>query len=97
MPPEKKSIQISLDPAMAKGTYSNLCIITHSKEEFILDFTQNLPGMPGPAVATRVVVSPDHAKRILAALSDNIEKYDQRFGAIGKKGTFVVPQGGASA
>lgn len=97
MEPEQKNVKINVDAETAKGIYSNLALITHSDQEFVLDFAQNLPGMSGPSVASRIIFTPDHAKRLLAALEDNIAKYEQRFGPIGKKGTFVVPQGGASA
>ena len=70
---EKKGnneMSIELNPEVAGGTYSNLAIITHSDDEFILDFANMLPGMP------------KHAKRLLHALSDNIQKYESHFGPI---------------
>ena len=63
-------------------TYSNLAIITHSDDEFILDFANMLPGMPKPGVRSRIIMTPKHAKRLLHALSDNIQKYESHFGAI---------------
>ena len=87
-------ININIDPAMAGGKYSNLAIITHSASEFILDFAQNMPGMESAQVASRIVMTPDHAKRLLAALNENIAKYENQFGEIRlSNATFVVPGG----
>ena len=93
-----QKININLDPETAKGSYCNLALITHSKQEFIFDFAQNLPGMPQATVVSRVVMTPEHAKRVLAALQDNLRKYESTFGEIAvEKGTYVVPAGGATA
>lgn len=90
-------ININIDPAMAGGKYSNLVIITHSPSEFILDFAQNMPGMGTAQVTSRIVMSPDHAKRLLAALNENIAKYENQFGEIRlANATFVVPGGPAA-
>lgn len=78
--------QISLDmnirPEIAKGTYSNLAIITHSHSEFIIDFATILPGLLKPEIGNRVVMTPEHAKRLLQALMDNVTKYESQFGLI---------------
>ena len=82
---EKKGnneMSIELNPEVAGGTYSNLAIITHSDDEFILDFANMLPGMPKPGVRSRIIMTPKHAKRLLHALSDNIQKYESHFGPI---------------
>jgi len=95
--PEKQRLDIQVDPAVAGGTYSNLAVITHSAEEFVVDFAQTMPGAPA-RVVSRVIMTPVNAKRFLAALKDNIAKYEGTFGEIALgKGTFVVPHGGASA
>lgn len=79
---ENKEISIEIKPEIAKGTYSNLAIITHSRSEFILDFATILPGLQKPEVSSRVVMTPEHAKRLLNALMDNVTKYENQFGLI---------------
>ena len=75
-------LQIELKEEVAQGTYANLAIITHSSSEFILDFICVMPGMPKAGVQSRIVVAPEHAKRLLRALEDNIAKYERVFGLI---------------
>ncbi len=75
-------LQIELKEEVAQGTYANLAIITHSSSEFILDFVRVMPGMPKAGVQSRIVLAPEHAKRLLRALEDNISKYERIFGAI---------------
>ncbi|MBR3450715.1 MAG: DUF3467 domain-containing protein [Bacteroidales bacterium] len=79
---EPKKIDIEIKPEVAQGRYANLAIITHSSSEFILDFAQNMPGMPKMQVASRIIMTPEHAKRLLGALNDNIRKYESQFGEI---------------
>ena len=74
--------QIELTPDVAKGTYANLAIITHSTSEFVFDFVRMLPGLPKAQVMDRVILAPEHAKRLLMALQDNIAKYESVFGEI---------------
>lgn len=69
---EKKEISLEIRPEVAKGTYSNLAIITHSHSEFIIDFATILPGLPKPDISNRIVMTPEHAKRLLNALMDNV-------------------------
>ena len=69
-------------PDVANGTCTNLAIISHSPSEIILDFAQMLPGTPNPTVRSRIIMNPIHAKRLLAALNDNIQKYEHNFGPI---------------
>ncbi len=78
----EKKMNINLDPQIAGGSYSNLAIISHSESEFVIDFASNLPGLPGPKVNNRIIMTPEHAKRLLAALNDNISKYEAQFGTI---------------
>ena len=72
----EKEFKIELRPEVAKGSYSNLAIITHSHSEFIIDFATMLPGLPKPEVGNRIVMTPEHAKRLYLALQDNINKYE---------------------
>ena len=89
-------LKIDVKPEVAKGSYSNLAIITHSHTEFILDFASMLPGLAKPEVHDRIIMNPEHAKRLLFALQDNISKYESQNGPIilpkSNKGTF--PMGG---
>ena len=75
-------LQIELREEVAQGTYANLAIITHSSSEFILDFVRVMPGIPKAGVQSRIIVAPEHAKRLLRALEDNIAKYERVFGTI---------------
>ena len=79
---EEKQLQIEIDDATSRGVYTNLALITHSETEFILDFLFLQPQTPKARVLSRLVSSPVHAKRLLWALKENIEKYESRFGAI---------------
>jgi hypothetical protein len=81
---KKNQINIELKDEVAQGTYSNLAIITHSSSEFILDFIRVMPGIPKAEVKSRVILTPEHAKRLLHALNDNIEKYEKMHGPIKK-------------
>lgn len=91
-------IELNIDPALAGGKYSNLAVITHSPTEFILDFAQNMPGMNGAQVVSRIILTPDHAKRVLKALSDNVQKYENQFGEIKMaNGTYTLTGGTAQA
>lgn len=75
-------LDVELSRETAQGVYSNLAMIAHSPEEFIVDFLQMFPGLPKAIVRSRIILTPLHAKRLLAALSDNVSKYESRFGAI---------------
>jgi hypothetical protein len=75
-------INIELSEEIAEGVYSNLAMIAHSNSEFVLDFIRLMPGVPKAKVKSRVIITPEHAKRLLAALKDNIKKYEETFGAI---------------
>ena len=82
----QQQLQLNLRPEIARGEYSNLALITHSHTDFILDFARHLPGMQQPEVCSRVIMAPEHAKRLLGALQENIYKYEQQFGKIGIPG-----------
>ena len=75
-------INIELTEDIAEGTYSNLAIITHSNSEFVFDFIRVMPGVPKAKVKSRVVMSPQHAKRLMLALKDNITKFENIHGPI---------------
>lgn len=77
-----EQLQIELKEDVAQGVYSNLAIITHSSSEFVLDFVRVLPGMPKAGVKSRVILAPEHAKRLLRALEENIGKFERVFGPI---------------
>lgn len=79
-PPQQLSIE--LGEKEAEGIYSNLAIITHSPSEFIIDFTRVMPGVPKAKVYARIITNPQHAKMLLNALKDNIEKYEKKYGVI---------------
>lgn len=75
-------INIELSEEIAEGEYANLAMIAHSSSEFVIDFIRLMPGIPKAKVKARIVITPEHAKRLLAALSDNIEKFEESFGNI---------------
>jgi len=79
---QQNQINIELSEEMAEGIYSNLAIITHSHSEFIVDFIKMMPGAPKAKVKSRIVITPQHAKRLLNALGDNISRFEQQFGTI---------------
>ena len=82
----KGQLQIDLPQEVAQGEYANFAIITHSSSDFILDFARILPGLPKATVKSRVILAPEHAKRLLMALQDNVVKYENNFGKI------LIPQ-----
>lgn len=82
-------LNIELTPEIADGIYCNLAIITHSHAEFITDFVKMMPGMPKAKVQARIILTPQHAKRFMRALQDNISKYESVHGPI--KDTNVEP------
>ena len=79
---KQQGLQIELDGTVGEGTYANLAIVSHSLSEFILDFVRVMPNMPKAKVKSRIVLTPEHAKRLLFALQDNINKYEQQNGKI---------------
>jgi hypothetical protein len=75
-------LNIELSEEVAEGIYSNLAIITHSNSEFVMDFIRIMPGVPKARVKSRIILTPEHAKRLLTALNDNIEKFEAANGRI---------------
>ena len=75
-------ISIELSEEVAQGVYSNMAVITHSPSEFVVDFVRIMPGIPKAQVKSRIILTPEHAKRLIAALQDNIAKYESVHGHI---------------
>lgn len=75
-------MQLELPQDVAQGEYANFAIITHSSSDFILDFARMLPGVPKATVKSRVILAPEHAKRLLMALQENVLRYENEFGKI---------------
>jgi hypothetical protein len=84
--PPGPRIQLQLDDDVAQGMYANLVLINHTENEFVLDFAFFAPGAPRAKVRARIISSPRHTKRLLAAMRTNIEKYEERFGEIDVEG-----------
>ena len=80
--PKTQHIDIELSEEIAQGTYSNLVVISHSPSEFVLDFIRVMPGVTKPKVKSRIVMTPEHAKRFMSALMDNITRFEASFGPI---------------
>lgn len=78
----ENQLQIELKEEIAQGIYSNLAIITHSSSEFIVDFIRVVPGVPKAGVQSRIILAPEHAKRLMRALEENVSKYERVFGQI---------------
>ena len=81
-PKQQEQINIELDETIAEGIYSNLAIINHSSSEFVLDFVNIMPGTPKAKVKSRIVLTPQHAKRLLKALGENIHRFESAHGEI---------------
>lgn len=84
-------IEIELPQEEAAGTYANLVMITHSPSEFILDFIAVMPGLPKAKVAKRMILTPDHAKRLANALNDNVKRYEEEHGPINTREKVEIP------
>ena len=79
---QENQLNIELDEAMADGIYANLAIINHSVSEFVVDFINVMPGTPKAKVKSRIILTPQHAKRLAKALADNIQKFESAHGDI---------------
>ncbi|MCR5888560.1 DUF3467 domain-containing protein [Hymenobacter sp. J193] len=82
IPQDPNAINIELSEAIAEGEYANLAMIAHSSSEFVIDFIRLMPGLPKAKVKSRVILTPEHAKRLLSALQENIERFEQTFGPV---------------
>ena len=80
--PKQGQINIELDESVAEGTYSNLAIINHSVSEFVVDFINIMPGTPKSKVKSRIILTPQHAKRLSKALADNVKRFENAHGEI---------------
>ena len=87
-------IQIDVDEAIAQGAYSNLVLINHNENEFVLDFAYLQPSTPRARVRSRIISSPRHTKRLLRALEHNLRRYEERFGKIEEPAPEPYPTGG---
>lgn len=88
---QENKLNIELSEELAEGTYSNLAVISHSTSEFVIDFIKVMPGMPKAKVKSRILMTPEHAKRLRDALNDNIQKYEQQFGKVKDVGPNAIP------
>jgi hypothetical protein len=79
---KQQQLNIELSEEVAQGIYSNLAVITHSTSEFVVDFVRIMPGVPKANVKSRVILTPEHAKRLLMALQDNVKKFEAQHGPI---------------
>lgn len=79
---QESQINIELDEKTAEGIYSNLAIINHSNTEFVVDFISLMPGVPKAKVKSRIILTPQHAKRLLGALHENIKRFENQHGEI---------------
>ena len=79
---QQGQMQIELPQDVSQGEYANFAIITHSSSDFVIDFARVLPGVPKAQVKSRVILAPEHAKRLLGALQENIMRYEHEFGPI---------------
>jgi len=81
-PQKNQQIKIELTEETGQGVYSNLAIISHSPSEFVIDFIRVMPGIPKAPVKSRIILTPEHAKRLLLALKENVSKFEGQFGNI---------------
>ena len=81
-PQQPNQLNIEISEEVAEGTYANLAIITHSHAEFVVDFVNVMPGTPKSKVKSRIILTPQHAKRLMKAITENISKYEAVNGAI---------------
>lgn len=87
----QNQLNIELTPEIAEGIYSNLAIISHSSSEFVLDFIRIMPGTPKANVKSRIILTPEHAKRLMSALQENIAKFEGQHGKINIPDNTMLP------
>lgn len=88
---DKNQLNIQLDENIAEGIYSNLAIINHSVSEFIVDFINVMPGTPKAKVKSRIILTPQHAKRLMKALTENVHRFEKAHGEIKDYDQPVIP------
>ena len=79
---KQQGLQLELPQQVAQGEYANLAVITHSSSDFVIDFARVLPGVPKAQVKSRVLMAPEHAKRLMFALQENVSRYEREYGQI---------------
>src|ERR1700741_2101772 len=89
--PQEQQLNIELTEDMADGTYANLVVITHSFAEFVFDFVNVMPNVPKAKVKSRVVMTPQHAKRLMRALVENVKRFEAAHGTIKEQEATVMP------
>ena len=90
-PMQDGQLNIELSEEVAAGTYANLAVINHSPTEFVVDYIQVMPGVPKAKVRSRIILTPQHAKRLLRAMAENIGRYENQFGEIKEIDTPAIP------
>lgn len=95
----ENQLNIELSEEIAEGIFSNLAIITHSNTEFVMDFIRVMPGLPKAKVKSRIILTPEHAKRLMHALADNVDKFEAVNGRINaqEESSFPLNFGGPTA
>lgn len=91
---KKQGIDLELDETVAQGHYANLAIISHSATEFVIDFAAIMPGVPKAKIKSRIILAPEHAKRLLLSLQDNITRYESAVGRIEVHGQQTIDDSG---
>lgn len=88
---KEKRLDIELSEDVAQGNYVNMAIISHSSSEFVIDFTQIMPGVPKAKVKSRIILTPQHAKRLMRAINENIQRYESMHGTINEPSENMPP------
>ena len=91
MPQQENQLNIEITDEMAEGSYANLAIITHSQAEFVIDFVNVMPGAPKSKVKARMIMTPFHAKRLMKAMADNVQKFEDNNGEIKDLESVEIP------
>ncbi|SMC52547.1 DUF3467 domain-containing protein [Moheibacter sediminis] len=88
---KKQNIDIEINDQVSDGIYSNLAVINHSPTEFVVDFIQMMPGVPKARVKSRIILTPQHAKRLVNALAENVRRYEAQFGEVKEQQSTAMP------
>ncbi len=88
---KKQNIDIEINDQVSDGIYSNLAVINHSPTEFVVDFIQMMPGVPKARVKSRIILTPQHAKRLVNALTENVRRYEAQFGEVKEQQSTAIP------
>ncbi|MBA3829448.1 MAG: DUF3467 domain-containing protein [Taibaiella sp.] len=88
---QEQQLNIELSEEMADGAYANLAIITHSFAEFVIDFVNVMPNLPKAKVKSRIIMTPQHAKRLMRAMVDNVKRFEAQYGQIKEQETTNLP------